>query len=567
MEYIAFFAVAFIIVLFIFIYGKIEEHKSKIWLYKKRKELFGNYPNKNYPDNRFSTLMQSVEYRKQHSSQTDDLFVIDDITWNDLDMDRIFQSMDYAVSSVGEDALYRWLRIPELSDSQLVKREKHYDYLQNHKDECVKYQMIMSKVGKTGKYTIYQYFDFLDVLENSRCISDWVIDFVIVATLLLGIFVNTMCIYVSIAFMIYHGFQYFTKKAKIEPYFESVAYFVRILKATDSLHALPASFHEEFQDELNLIKECKKIFQSFMRGSALALDQGATTGAGDIGQLIMTYFKMIFHFDMMKFYSMIHIVKDKREHIIELMEIMGEIEACISVVYYRNAISTYCIPTFENKDTRPQYEAKQIFHPLIPDAVKNDVHQNNCMLLTGSNASGKSTFLKTVACNALLAQSIHTVCADEYNGSFFRIYSSMALRDSIKEGDSYFIVEIKSMKRIFDAAKTSTIPILCTIDEVLRGTNTAERIGASTELLKALSKERVLCFAATHDRELTVYLQEIYDNYHFEETIVDKTISFPYILTKGPSKGRNAIKLLEAFGFDEEITKKANALAGELACE
>ena len=143
----------------------------------------------------------------------------------------------------------------------------------------------------------------------------------------------------------------------------------------------------------------------------------------------------------------------------------------------------------------------------------------------------------------------------------------MALRDSIKEGDSYFIVEIKSMKRIFDAAKTSTIPILCTIDEVLRGTNTAERIGASTELLKALSKERVLCFAATHDRELTVYLQEIYDNYHFEETIVDKTISFPYILTKGPSKGRNAIKLLEAFGFDEEITKKANALAGELACE
>ena len=79
MEYIAFLAVAFIIVLFIFIYGKIEEHKSKIWLYKKRKELFGNYPNKNYPDNRFSTLMQSVEYRKQHSSQTDDLFVIDDI--------------------------------------------------------------------------------------------------------------------------------------------------------------------------------------------------------------------------------------------------------------------------------------------------------------------------------------------------------------------------------------------------------------------------------------------------------------------------------------------------------
>ena len=182
--------------------------------------------------------------------------------------------------------------------------------------------------------------------------------------------------------------------------------------------------------------------------------------------------------------------------------------------------------------------------------------------MTGSNASGKSTFLKAVAINALLAQTIHTVCAKKYRSNYFRIYSSMALRDSLLQGESYFIVEIKSLKRIFDGVEEGGVPVLCTIDEVLRGTNTAERIGASTELLKELSKKGALCFAATHDLELTTLLEGELDNYHFEEMVEGTDIAFPYLLTKGGAKGRNAIKLLKAFGFDEELVEKAEKLAG-----
>ena len=184
------------------------------------------------------------------------------------------------------------------------------------------------------------------------------------------------------------------------------------------------------------------------------------------------------------------------------------------------------------------------------------------MLLTGSNASGKSTFLKAAALNAILAQTIHTVCAESYKSSFFRVYSSMALRDSLEQGESYFIVEIKSLKRIFDGAKEEGYPVFCTIDEVLRGTNTAERIGASTELLKALSGMNVLCFAATHDLELTSLLKEEFDNYHFEEMVEGADISFPYLLKEGSAKGRNAIKLLRAMGFDPALVKQAEKLAG-----
>ena len=183
------------------------------------------------------------------------------------------------------------------------------------------------------------------------------------------------------------------------------------------------------------------------------------------------------------------------------------------------------------------------------------------MLLTGSNASGKSTFLKTVAINAILAQTVNTCAADGYRAPFFRIYSSMALRDDLAGGESYYIVEIKALKRILDAAGARDGPVLCFVDEVLRGTNTVERIAASTQILKSLGKAEIFCFAATHDIELTELLQEEFDNYHFEESVQNGDISFNYCLQAGKASSRNAIRLLELMGYPEEITNRAFNLA------
>ena len=96
------------------------------------------------------------------------------------------------------------------------------------------------------------------------------------------------------------------------------------------------------------------------------------------------------------------------------------------------------------------------FHPCINNPVANSFSQNRGMIITGSNASGKSTFLKTTAINAILAQTINTCAAKSYCGSYFRIFSSMALRDNLDGGESYYIVEIKALKRIMDAASASS---------------------------------------------------------------------------------------------------------------
>ena len=138
----------------------------------------------------------------------------------------------------------------------------------------------------------------------------------------------------------------------------------------------------------------------------------------------------------------------------------------------------------------------------------------------------------------------------------------MALKDDLESGESYFIVEIRSLKRVLDAAKEEgKAPVFLCVDEVLRGTNTTERISASAEILLALSKLPMQIFAATHDLELTELLNGIYTNYHFSETVEGDDVKFSYLLTKGPADSRNAIRLLRLMGYDPSITDRAQERA------
>ena len=132
----------------------------------------------------------------------------------------------------------------------------------------------------------------------------------------------------------------------------------------------------------------------------------------------------------------------------------------------------------------------------------------------------------------------------------------MSLKDNLSENDSYYMAEIKSLKRIMDKAGSGRT-IICFIDEVLRGTNTIERIAASSQILKELTAENVICFAATHDIELTHILDQSYSNYHFEEEVCGEDVNFNYHLKKGRSVTRNAIRLLKVMEYPDRIVKGA----------
>ncbi|MDE5717244.1 MAG: hypothetical protein K2I53_06450, partial [Lachnospiraceae bacterium] len=352
---------------------------------------------------------------------------------------------------------------------------------------------------------------------------------------------------------------YFREYRQIEPYITSFAYVRRLLKGGEELGKAEVSGIEE---ELAAVKAACKSLRGFMKSSYLV--SGARQGSGNPLEVLLDYLRMLFYMDLIRFNRALHDLQKHMGEVDRLITVTGEVECAVAVGSFRTSLQEgWGVPELRTEEEKHLFlRAEGLYHPLLGEAVPNDLHAGKGVLLTGSNASGKSTFLRAVAVNALLAQTVHTCAALRYEAPFYRIYSSMSLRDDLEGGDSYYMVEIKSIKRILDQVqREKELPVLCFVDEVLRGTNTVERIAASTQIMKKLAAGRALCFAATHDVELTKLLKKEYDNFHFEERIEENDIFFPYKLMEGPASTRNAIALLRMLKYDDSITAEAEAMA------
>ena len=529
--------------------GLIDERQKKKIFIKKLRADYGKTSTKQYPDGRLKTI-------KGYAIRKNVDFLLDDITWNDLDMDRVFQKMDFSYSAAGEEYLYAMLRSPKLDETSFEELEKFVTYFMEHEEDRIKLQTLFARIGKTGKYSIFDYLDNLDTIEVK---SNWKHYLGIICIAVAGIlcfFQMEIGLLGLIIFCMANIMSYFSEKSKVSPYLTTFSYLLRLLQSVKELSSLKIAILDE---DVKRMAVCRENCRQFYKGSNLVttMNQASSNPA----EFIWDYIKMITHVDLIKFNHMLKLAKRCNQDFVQIFEITGKIEAYISIGAYRKSVEYYAIPQLDTKNNH--IEAQEMYHPLIDEPVANSFSVNKGMLLTGSNASGKSTFLRMTAINAILAQTAHMALAKSYCGSMFRVYSSMALKDDLEQGDSYFIVEIKALKRILDVVSKDKTPILCFVDEVLRGTNTVERIAASCEILKSLSGQQIMCFAATHDIELTDLLQDSYDNYHFEETIENDDVLFNYRLMKGKARTRNAIKLLGILGYEESIISKANKRAEE----
>ncbi len=512
--------------------------------------LYGNYEklrDKEYDPRRY---MRMGSYYTRHTAEGQ----IDDITWNDLDMDDVFKRMNYALSSSGEEYLYYTLRTPSMDEGRLLHLEDTVEYFGNNPDERVRVQLALHELGNTGKYSLYDYLDNLDCLGSRSSLGSIVRDLLFLPFIGLLFFRLSVGVLGIVALTIYNILTYFRQKEDIDPYLISFAYVLRLLDVCRTLEKHPIPVCEGEWDEL---RRHRRAMQGMRRNSFWVMSpaRGMENASGNPIEILLDYIRMVFHVDLIKFNGMLKHLRGHIKDVDALAGTVGFLETAICVWEFRQSLEEgFCIPEFT-----PQggIELKGGYHPLLSNPVKNDIVAERGVLLTGSNASGKSTFLKMTALNAILAQTIHTCTADGFRAPFFFIYSSMALKDSLSDGESYYTVEIRALKRILDAAASGKRPILCFVDEVLRGTNTVERIAASTQILASLGSFGILCFAATHDIELTDLLDERFDNYHFEEELKDGDMVFNYRLLPGKAATRNAIRLLELMGYDPDIIRRA----------
>lgn len=572
MEYLILLLALLLIGVFVFANGLWDAKRQNIWHRKKLKEAFGKRAQREYADGEFLGIPRYFEKHR-------DGFYLDDITWNDLNLDEVFFRMNSTGSSAGQEYLYAMLRTPSFSEEELAHRDALMQYFTDHEEDRLRVQMLYRQMGRTGKYSLYDYLDFLDDLGERKNGLQILLDLLFIpAVALIAVSAQAGLLFLMIL-LIFNITTYLKEKRATEPYLISFRYVFRAIAAAKKLCREDIPVLKEETGELEILL---KRFQKLERNAALGMR--SMGGDGNPLTIVLDYINMAFHFDILAFNTMLHQVREHAGDIDELLTVTGKIDALIAAAGYRKSLGAWCRPEFyaDRRNGRnhertgngpaaerkaPWFEMKQLYHPLLDDPVKNDITAMQGALLTGSNASGKSTFLKAVALNAILAQTIHTCCADFYRGCFFRTMTSMALKDDLGSGESYYIVEIRSLKRILEASAQDGYPVLCFVDEVLRGTNTVERIAASTQILKSLHKPGVCCFAATHDIELTELLRRDYANYHFEEEITEGDIHFPYRLMEGKATSRNAIRLLSIMGYEEQIIEAADEMAAHfVAC-
>ena len=509
---------------------------------------FGNLPDREYDLDEYECISHYFRRRKKQG------YVIDDITWNDLDLDSVFMMMNHTWSAIGESSLYDMLRRPQFSEEVLNERERLIRFFQTHEAERERFLELCAEIGKTGRYSV---FDYIYNLAEMKMEKPWkhYLNILLIIIAIGLIFIQPQVGILSLIFMISVSMgQYYGAKKKIEPYVTSCNCLLNMLKFSEKVEKLSIS---ELELYLSDLKKCRKKFGNFKRKTYFFVAGAAVSGGPET--ILIEYFNYMFHFDLIQFPGIVKELKNHLDDFEKMTSVIGLLESMAAIASFRAMMQEHTIPVLKKSKTG-FLNMDEGYHPMISDPVKNSIKVERGVLLTGSNASGKSTFLKTVAINAILAQTVHTCMAKRYESSFFRIYSSMALRDDLVGQESYYIVEIKALKRILDVLDEE-MPVLCFVDEVLRGTNTVERIAASSQILKSLSREDVICFAATHDVELTHMLEKEYDNYHFQEEVKDDDILFNYLLYPGRATSRNAIKLLSIMGYDQKIISSAETSA------
>lgn len=516
-------------------------------LSEKIAKRFGKISEEEFSAEKLKSL--SAYYNATSHDKTD----LDAITWNDLEFDDFFQCINQTESAVGEEYLYALLHKPQFDENELLERERLITFFQKKPEKRLKVQCALAKIGKKNRFSIYSCMETMKELKRENNTLHYIPSILVLFSIgifFLSVYAGILCLIGSVIFSF---MTYFKRKGELDAYLNTIASLVLMLYTVDDMKKLS---YPELTPYMNQLKEMEEHFKDFKKHFFIL---GSSKPTGDLLDSIMMYVRMMFHVDLIKFNRMLKTYDLYREELLKIYSVVGYMDSMIAIASFRQLMGTWCVPEF-TKDDKPEYTAEGLYHPMLENPVQNSISTRKSVLLTGSNASGKSTFLKAVAINAVLAQTFHTVLAESYRASLFQVLSSMALRDNMKEKESYFIVEIKSLRRMFDAAKEPVFT-LCFVDEVLRGTNTVERIAASREVLSGLAGDKTMVFAATHDIELTYLLENTFANYHFEEQVRDKDVTFDFLMHEGRAVSRNAIKLLRMLGYPDEVIDHAEQTA------
>ena len=518
---------------------------------KKREELQNSFGK--VKDDSFHFDLIEKYFRARDNSNA--FQTLSDKTCNDLDFNELFTFVDRTYSKVGQQYLYQTLRtIPKSfnhSDEKLI------DHFRNDVDFRTEVQLQLEKLKSDGAYYICTLFQ-----EEHQKAPKWFFMCKILSVLSL---VSILLIPVSqqIIFFLFGVFTlnmviHFWNKRNLYQYLGSIPQLLRLTNVATELNKEErlATQNNELGKSLKAISGIKRRM-SFFRLEAKIDNDLAALLAG-----LIELFKILFLIEPLFLFGVLKRLDSMRQEMDDVFRFVGKIDVLLSLASLREGAPKYCIPTINSQAQKLQ--AKNLYHPLVAECVENDINiEQKSVLLTGSNMSGKTTFIRAIGVNVITGLTLNTCFADDFEMPRMRVFSAIRISDDLLNDKSYYFEEVLTIKTMLEAGKERS-PNLFLLDEIFKGTNTIERISAGKAVLSSLAEGENIVLVSTHDIELADLLHEEYALFHFSENVNQKTVDFDYRIKDGKLKTRNAIRILEINDYPKSIIEEANSISNEL---
>ena len=471
-----------------------------------------------------------------------------DQTWEDLNGDLLFGLLDATVSPVGQQCLYHRLRSPLANEATLHEFDAAAALLAQQPVARGQALLALDQLTADEAYYLADLVSGqpLPTLPGARFAP--LLALGLLATLLGGFWLPVLWLG-TLAFALTNAVFHVWQLTRIKNCVRPLLQLGRLRRAGQALQraALPLRPLQTLAAPLARLRSIVWQVAFFQVEDNL---------------LVLELLKMLLLLDVLVYARCRVAVQQHAPAIRTVFEAVGYVDCALAVASFRQRHAT-CVPHFGPAAEGIQLQAG--YHPLVPGCVPNDLTlAGPGVLLTGSNMAGKTTFMRTLGVNALLAQTIATCPATAYRAPFCRVLTSLSLADSLPTGKSYYLVEAETMRQLLLACDAAPGSYLLLLDELFKGTNTQERIAANKAVLAYL-QPRGWVVAATHDGELGALLQPCFVEYHFCETVTAEDWYFDFRLKAGPLTTRNAIRLLARLHYPAQVVAAAQALSATLA--
>lgn len=480
--------------------------------------------------------------------------LVDEKTWNDLDFDSIFTKMDRNISGIGQQFLYHLLHKYESDENILEKRFKLVSFMKENQELRENIQINLFGISGVSSYFI-AYLVLSKSIPNTKYYPLFYLSSILTLISLVMIAINGNFLFAALILLLTNLIINKSLSHKIYEYFAGFSSLNSLIVSAISISKiktdLPIADIEFLQQKKNLLISIKKKL------GYLVIDK---ENLNELALTAIEYLNMFLLFDIIAYYRSANILLKYQSDMHAVFESVANLDLTISVASYLKENQSYCNPTFNNSGI---ISFQNLYHPLIEYAIPNTVKNLiNSVLITGSNMSGKTTFIKTVGINFILSQTLYFSLAQEFHLPKLIVKSAIRRNEELEEGKSYFFVEIESLNNFIILSEEKN-NYLFLIDEIFRGTNTIERLASSTAVLKYLDINSKV-FVTTHDIELQDLLENNFKMFHFSEQVENGKFFFNYKIKEGHCSSGNAIKLLEIMNYPTSITTEANLIVKAL---